>query len=91
MTPRLGALILPCTSFRFHASSFRLLLLRLCSNRSAEALVVSEILNRLAFVLRGLAAENNNNNNNNNGNVIRREPMPLRLVMNLKLTLFLRT
>ena len=38
-TPRLGASINEiCTSFRVLASSFRLLFLRLCSNRCAEAL-----------------------------------------------------
>ena len=41
MTSRLGtSIILECTSFRVHESSFRLLLLRLCCNRCAEALVV---------------------------------------------------
>ena len=38
VTPCLGVSInLKCTSFRVLASSFRLLLLRLCSNRCAEA------------------------------------------------------
>ena len=41
VTPRLGVSInQKCTSFCVLASSFRLLLLRLCSNRCAEALVV---------------------------------------------------
>ena len=40
VTPRLGVfVILQCTLFAY-ASSFRLLLLRLCNNRCAEALVV---------------------------------------------------
>ena len=41
VTPRLGvAIILLCTSFRIHAYSFRVLLLQLCSNSCAEALLV---------------------------------------------------
>ena len=41
VTPRLGVfVILQYSSFRIHASSFRLLVLRLCNNRCAEALVV---------------------------------------------------
>ena len=50
VTPRLGVNInYKCTSFRVLASSFRLLLLRLCSNRCAEALVVyrNPLLSRL--------------------------------------------
>ena len=40
VTPRLAvSVIYKCTSFRVLASSFRLLLLRLCSNRCAESLV----------------------------------------------------
>ena len=53
MTPRLGvSVIKKCTSFRVLASSFRLLLLRLCSNRCAEALVafIHSLLNRLGIV-----------------------------------------
>ena len=39
VTPRLGVSInYKCTSFRVLASSFRLLLLQLCSNRCAEGL-----------------------------------------------------
>ena len=42
VTPRLGVSVNKmCTSFRFLASSFRLLLLQLCSNRCAEALAVN--------------------------------------------------
>ena len=41
VTPSLRvSVILQCTSFRVHVSSFRLLLLRLRSNRCAEALAV---------------------------------------------------
>ena len=42
VTHRLGIfVILQCTSFRAYASSFRILLLRLCSNRWAETLAVN--------------------------------------------------
>ena len=53
VTPCLGVSIdKKCTSFRVLASSFRLILLRLCSNRCAEALVVyrNSLLNRLTAV-----------------------------------------
>ena len=53
VTPRLGVSInLKSTSFCILASSFRLLLLRLCSNRCAEAFVVyrNSLLNRLTAV-----------------------------------------
>ena len=53
VTPCWGVFInLKCTSFRVLASSFRLLLLRLCSSRCAEALVVhrNSLLNRLTAV-----------------------------------------
>ena len=52
-TPRLGvSAILQCTSLHVHVSSFWLLLLRLCSKRYADALVVYKItlLNRLTVV-----------------------------------------
>ena len=49
VTPRLVVSInYKCTSFRVLASTFRLLLLRLCSNRCAEALLAyrNSLLNR---------------------------------------------
>ena len=53
VTTRLGVSINEkCTSFRVLASSFRLLLLRLCSSMCAESLVVyrNSLLNRLTAV-----------------------------------------
>ena len=53
VTPRFGVLVFEkCTLFRFLASSFWLLLLRLGSNRCAETLVVyrNSLLNRLTAV-----------------------------------------
>ena len=53
VTPHLGVfVILQCSSFRVHESSFLLLLLRQCSNRCAEAFVVfrNSHLNRLAVI-----------------------------------------
>ena len=53
VTPSLGVSVIQnCTSFRVLASFFRLLLLRLCSNRCAEALLAytSSLLNRLNIV-----------------------------------------
>ena len=53
LTPCLGVSInLKCTLFRVLASSFQLLLLRLCSNRCAEALVIhrNSLLNILTAV-----------------------------------------
>ena len=53
VTPRLGVFVIPqCTSFFGYAASFPLLLLRLCCNMSAEALVVciNSLLNRFTAV-----------------------------------------
>ena len=46
------SVILQRTSFRVHASSFRLLIVRICGNICAEALVVyrNSLLNRLTAV-----------------------------------------